>query len=44
VFNPKMIGDAIAAEAIHTVAIVIETRVLILCFAYLIGLVTAINL
>ena len=44
VLSPRTIGVAIVAETIQTIAIVIETRVLLLCLAYFIGLVTAINL
>lgn len=37
-------GDPIAADIIHTNAIVNQTRLLFLCLAYLIGCVTAIYL
>ena len=42
--RPKTIGEPMAADTIQTIAMVNETRVLLLCLAYLIGRVTAINL
>lgn len=44
VLSPKTIGDPIATEIIQTIAIVHPTRLLLLCLAYFIGLVTAMNL
>lgn len=43
-FKPSTIGDPIAIDIAHTNSIVTNIRVLFLCFAYLIGCVTAIYL
>lgn len=43
-FKPSTIGDPIAIDMAHTSNIVTNMRVLFLCFAYLIGCVTAIYL
>lgn len=43
-FNPSTIGDPIAIDMAHTSNIVTNIRKLFLCFAYLIGCVTAIYL
>lgn len=43
-FKPSTIGDPIAIDMAHTSNIVTNMRKLFLCFAYLIGCVTAIYL
>lgn len=43
-FKPSTIGDPIAIDMAHTSNIVTNMRTLFLCFAYLIGCVTAIYL
>lgn len=43
-FKPSTIGDPIAIDMAHTSSIVTNMRKLFLCFAYLIGCVTAIYL
>lgn len=44
VLSPRTIGDPIPTDMIQTIAIVHPTRLLLLCLAYFIGLVTAMNL
>ena len=41
---PRAIGDVIVREMIQVIASMTNTRLEFLCFAYLIGCVTAINL
>lgn len=43
-FRPSTIGDPITTDITHTSSIVMNMRKLFLCFAYLIGCVTAIYL